>query len=69
LPNLAAVAFNGGTAAKIGMQALAECRASLDLIRLPSSSPAHASIPYAAKLLAWRELRGALLAGDGPEAH
>lgn len=57
LPNLAAVAFNGGTAAKIGTLALAESRASLNLIRLPSSSPAYAAVPYAEKLRAWEALR------------
>jgi hypoxanthine-DNA glycosylase len=57
LPNLAAVAFNGGTAARIGMQALAESRLSLDLVRLPSSSPAYAAVPYAEKLRAWETLR------------
>jgi len=57
LPNLAAVAFNGGTAAKIGMQLLAESRMSLDLIKLPSSSPAYAAAPYAEKLRAWEALR------------
>jgi hypoxanthine-DNA glycosylase len=57
LPNLAAVAFNGGTAAKIGTQALAESGASLDLVRLPSSSPAYAAVPYAEKLRAWEGLR------------
>lgn len=57
LPNLAAVAFNGGTAARIGMQALAESRLSLDLVRLPSSSPAYAAVPYAEKLRAWEALR------------
>ncbi|PTB19419.1 DNA-deoxyinosine glycosylase [Trinickia symbiotica] len=57
LPSLAAVAFNGGTAAKIGMQALAESRMSLDLIRLPSSSPAYAAVPYSEKLRAWEALR------------
>ena len=57
LPNLAAVAFNGGTAAKIGMQALAESRISLDLIKLPSSSPAYAAVPYGEKLRAWETLR------------
>lgn len=64
LPNLAAVAFNGGTAAKIGMPALAESRATLDLIRLPSSSPAYAAVPYAEKLKAWEALRK-WLGGDG----
>ena len=57
LPNLVAVAFNGGTAAKIGMQALAESRLSLDLIKLPSSSPAYAAVPYAEKSRAWEALR------------
>lgn len=57
LPNLAVVAFNGGTAAKIGMQALAESRASLDLIKLPSSSPAYAAVPYTEKLRAREALR------------
>jgi hypoxanthine-DNA glycosylase len=57
LPNLAAVAFNGGTAAKIGTQALAESGLSLDLVRLPSSSPAYAAVPYAEKLRAWEALR------------
>ncbi|QCP51653.1 DNA-deoxyinosine glycosylase [Trinickia violacea] len=57
LPNLAAVAFNGGTAAKIGMLALAESHAALDFVRLPSSSPAYAAVPYAEKLQAWETLR------------
>jgi hypoxanthine-DNA glycosylase len=57
LPNLVAVGFNGGTAAKIGMQAFAESRVSLELIRLPSSSPAYAAVPYAEKLRAWEALR------------
>ncbi|KAF1029096.1 MAG: hypothetical protein GAK40_00648 [Burkholderia plantarii] len=56
LPALAAIAFNGATAAKIGTRALGEAAARLHLIALPSSSPAHASVPYAAKLLVWREL-------------
>jgi hypoxanthine-DNA glycosylase len=57
LPNLVAVAFNGGTAAKIGMNALAESRLSLDLVKLPSSSPAYAAVPYAERLRAWEALR------------
>jgi hypoxanthine-DNA glycosylase len=56
LPNLVAVAFNGGTAARIGMQALSES-CTLNLIRLPSSSPAYAAVPYAEKLQAWEALR------------
>lgn len=63
LPNLAAVAFNGGTAARLGMLALAlaDSGRPLDFVRLPSSSPAYAAVPYAAKLHAWEGLRRWLL--------
>jgi hypoxanthine-DNA glycosylase len=57
LPNLACIAFNGGTAAKIGAQALAVRHSSLELIKLPSSSPAYAAVPYAGKLHEWMALR------------
>ncbi|HTR06405.1 MAG TPA: DNA-deoxyinosine glycosylase [Paraburkholderia sp.] len=57
LPNLATIAFNGGTAARIGMKALGERGDQYRLLRLPSSSPAHASVPYAEKLAVWRLLR------------
>ncbi|ACR29754.1 DNA-deoxyinosine glycosylase [Burkholderia glumae] len=56
LPNLDTIAFNGGTAAKLGTRALAERGARYRLLRLPSSSPAYAALPYADKLLAWRQL-------------
>ncbi|WP_027795554.1 DNA-deoxyinosine glycosylase [Paraburkholderia acidipaludis] len=61
LPNLAAVAFNGGTAARLGMLALADSGRPLDFVRLPSSSPAYAAVPYAEKLHAWEGLRKWLL--------
>ena len=57
LPGLAVVAFNGGTAAKIGMLALAQSPVTLDFVKLPSSSPAYAAVPYAEKLRAWEALR------------
>lgn len=56
LPMLATIAFNGGTAAKIGVKVLGERGARYRLLRLPSSSPAHASVPYAEKLLVWQQL-------------
>ncbi|MBC8731040.1 DNA-deoxyinosine glycosylase [Paraburkholderia sp. UCT2] len=56
LPKLATIAFNGGTAAKIGMKALGERAEQYRLVRLPSSSPAHASVSYAQKLDIWRRL-------------
>jgi len=55
LPDLRAVGFNGKTSAKIGMPQLAGT--SLALIALPSSSPAHASMPLAEKEKLWSGLR------------
>lgn len=57
LLNLAAVAFNGGTAAKIGTRALAMSRGGIEFVTLPSSSPAYAAISYADKLRVWETLR------------
>ena len=51
LPNLRAVAFNGGLAAKLGRRILADL-AGVALIDLPSSSPAHA-ISLSAKAESW----------------
>lgn len=56
LPRLRTVAFNGGTAARLGAPLLAG-HPGLRLLRLPSSSPAHA-IPFDRKLEAWRALAG-----------
>jgi hypoxanthine-DNA glycosylase len=55
LPELSAVGFNGKTSARIGMPQLAG--SGLALIRLPSSSPAHASMPLAEKEKLWSRLR------------
>jgi hypoxanthine-DNA glycosylase len=51
------VGFNGQTAARLFERLLpAECRALVPDYRiLPSTSPAYAAMPYAAKLGAWRE--------------
>jgi hypoxanthine-DNA glycosylase len=56
LPALRAVGFNGGTAARIGRRQLAGRGPGLALLDLPSSSPAHAGMPFAAKLERWRAL-------------
>ncbi|GJG96440.1 DNA-deoxyinosine glycosylase [Cupriavidus pauculus] len=60
LPNLKAIAFNGGTAAKIGERALGEHGdkhgAQHAIVKLPSSSPAY-TLAYAEKLIAWQALR------------
>lgn len=58
LPNLATIAFNGGTAEKIGLKALGERGQQYRLLRLPSSSPAHATISYVQKLDLWRRIAG-----------
>lgn len=54
LPELRAVAFNGGKAAAVGRRAL-EGVPGLHLVTLPSSSPAH-TLAFAGKLTAWMEL-------------
>src|SRR5580658_5874748 len=59
LPDLRVVAFNGGAACRLGSPALAG-RAGLDLVRLPSSSPAYAAIGFEAKAAAWERLRSGL---------
>jgi len=58
LKRLRAVAFNGGTSARIGRAELGTV-AGIDLIDLPSSSPAH-TLAYARKLEAWLRLRAYL---------
>lgn len=56
LPRLELIAFNGGTAAKIGTKILASMRATHRQLILPSSSPAY-TLPYAQKLERWKELK------------
>jgi len=56
LPQLRAIAFNGGTAAKIGMRHLGAHAAQYRIYTLPSSSPAY-TLPFAEKLAAWSALR------------
>ena len=58
LPALRAVGFNGGKAAALG-RPLLQPRGDLALVDLPSSSPAY-TLPFAAKLEAWLELRAFL---------
>jgi hypoxanthine-DNA glycosylase len=59
LPQLRAIAFNGGTAYKIGLRLMEDHAQRYDLIALPSSSPLH-TIGLAAKQGAWAALRGYL---------
>lgn len=59
LPQLRAIGFNGGTAARIGRRQI-EPAPSPALIDLPSSSPAY-TLAFEAKLAAWSALRPYLL--------
>lgn len=54
LPNLRAVAFNGGLAARLGRRILSDL-GDVAMIDLPSSSPAHA-ISLSAKAEVWNSL-------------
>ena len=56
LPALRALAFNGGTAAKLGLKALGPRATRLATVALPSSSGAH-TMPYAEKRAAWMVLQ------------
>lgn len=55
LPELRAVAFNGGTSARIGRAQLAGVE-GVEFVDLPSSSPAY-TIPFERKLERWLGLR------------
>ena len=59
LPDLRAVGFNGGTSARIGRAQLAGVE-GIDLVDLPSSSPAYASLSFERKLESWSRLRAYL---------
>ena len=64
-PELALVAFNGQTAAKLFARhvgaAVRAARPDLAFATLPSTSPAHASLSLEAKHAAWRDALGATL--------
>ncbi len=55
LPNLRGVAFNGGTAARLGSRLIGDRVATL---ALPSSSPAHAARSFEDKARAWKAVAG-----------
>ncbi len=55
LPRLRAVAFNGAMSAKIGRREMGDVR-DLDLVDLPSSSPAY-TLPFEEKKARWLALR------------
>jgi hypoxanthine-DNA glycosylase len=55
LPQLRAIAFNGGTALRHGSRQLGDAASRYTIIALPSSSPLH-TVGLAAKLPAWEAL-------------
>jgi hypoxanthine-DNA glycosylase len=55
LPELRAIAFNGGTALRHGVRRLGAAAARYRIVPLPSSSPLH-TVGVAAKLPAWAAL-------------
>ena len=59
LPNLRALGFNGGKSWTVGSRQFA-ADSGVALIGLPSSSAAHARMPYSEKLKAWMALRAFL---------
>lgn len=59
-PLIRAVAFNGSSARRLHDRHFAR-RAELAYLALPSTSPAHARLDFAAKLACWTALREALL--------
>jgi hypoxanthine-DNA glycosylase len=56
LPDLAAIAFNGATAQRLGLRQLGGAAARWAILALPSSSALH-TVGLAAKLPAWHALR------------
>ncbi len=56
LPNLQAIAFNGGTATRLGMKVLGTLATRFSIVQLPSSSPAY-TLAYCKKLTIWLKLR------------
>ena len=59
LPDLSAIAFNGGKAARLGERLLAGVRPAVIRLTLPSSSPAY-TLGIDLKKAAWLNLRPAL---------
>jgi len=56
LPKLEVIAFNGGTAARLGLKVLGEHAQRYRIVSLPSSSPAY-TLAYATKLAQWLVLQ------------
>lgn len=64
LPSLTTIAFNGGTAGKLGLKVLGEQALRYRIVQLPSSSPAYTLSP-AEKLAHWQALKTEIVQGAG----
>ena len=60
-PNIKAIAFNGGTAGRLGLKVLGAAALAYNIVELPSSSPAH-TLGYAEKAKKWQTVRSILAA-------
>lgn len=60
-PNIKTIAFNGGTAGRLGLKVLGAAALAYNIVELPSSSPAH-TLGYGEKAKRWRALRSMLMA-------
>ncbi len=60
-PNIKAIAFNGGTAAKLGIKVLGAHAARYRIEELPLSSPAY-TLSFVEKAVRWQALRAILSA-------
>ncbi|MBB5607440.1 MULTISPECIES: DNA-deoxyinosine glycosylase [unclassified Janthinobacterium] len=56
LPKLEVIAFNGGTAARLGLKVLQKQANRYRIVKLPSSSAAH-TLPFSEKLALWSALK------------
>jgi hypoxanthine-DNA glycosylase len=58
-PNIKVIAFNGGTAGRLGRRVLGQNAVAYRIVELPSSSPAH-TLAFAEKASRWLVLQSAL---------
>jgi len=61
-PHIRALAFNGGTAARLGIKVLGGQASNYQIVDLPSSSPAY-TLSYAEKAMRWQALLPILVLG------
>ena len=70
-PGIRRVCFNGATAQRMYRKQvlpnLAIGSQPIEYVRLPSTSPAHAGVPFAAKVGAWRLINAQVRVGPAPK--